>query len=95
MDSFIFSSTFGWCCYAILARSQFLELIYFPVIFLRQTFPPHPPDSPLLSVLTLVRIFGVHLSVLIYGLWSVLHTCLIKLWLKAKNYFPRIKFGWN
>lgn len=34
--SWVFSSTLRWCCYAILARLRYLEIIYFPIHVLRQ-----------------------------------------------------------
>ena len=88
-----FSITSRWCCYAILDRSRYLELIYFPVKILRKNLLPHPPDGLLLVVLTLVFILYVHLFALIYGIWSVLRTCIRKLRINASISYSRIKFA--
>jgi len=79
----------------MLARSRYLEIIYFPVKILRTNLPPHPPDGLLLVVMTLVFIFGVHLFALIYGLWSVLRTRIRKLRIKAQISYSRIKVELN
>ena len=88
-----FSITSRWCCYAILDRSRYLELIYFPVKILRKNLLPHPPDGLLLVVLTLAFILYVHLFALIYGIWSVLRTCIRKLRISARISYSRIKFA--
>ena len=86
-----FSSTSRWCCYAILARSRYLELIHFPLKILRNNIPPHPPDGPLLAVLTLVLIFSFHLFALIYGIWSVFRTRIRTLWISSRISYSRRK----
>ena len=90
-----FSSTSRWCCYTILARSRYLEFIYFPLKLLRKNIPPHPPDGLLLAVLTLVFIFGFHLFALAYGIWSVLCTRISKLLISARISYARIKVELN
>ena len=95
MGRIIFSSTSRWCCCAILARSRYLELIYFPRKILRKNILPHPPDGLFVVVLTLVFIFGVHLFTLIYSIWLVLRTRIRKLWINTRISYSRIKVELN
>ena len=90
-----FSDTSSWCYYALLKRSRYLELIYFPVHYSRQKSLPRLRDEPLLLVVTLALIIVVHLLALIYGLMSVLHLRFYKLQLNTKNSCSRIKVGLN